>query len=168
MYMECRAHLMSALQTAGLRSKPFTSMKKLGATQEAHVGAVLFEKETFDRSGAKKHYSDQTGAQHKRSKVFSREATFSVIIGDPDPLKTEQMFEAFLGALSKGISIDGNYTSIEVDEAEWVEEDDSILKSKVAVNVKVRFVGGVYKDSDLTKLTGIEIESVRKETQNGD
>ncbi|ADY56893.1 hypothetical protein Sgly_2614 [Syntrophobotulus glycolicus DSM 8271] len=170
MFTECREHLIEKLKGAGIRSKPYTSMKKLRASQEAHIGAVLFEEETFDRSGAKKLYSDQTGAQHKRRKVFSRETTFSVIIGDPDPKKTEEFFEAFLRALDKGIYIDGNYTPIEVVEAEWVDEDDSILKARVAVNVKVKFMGGVYKDTDFAKLTDVEVESVikGKETQDGE
>lgn len=169
MFTECREYLVEKLKEAGIRSKPYTSMKKLKASQEAHVGAVLFEDETFSRSGAKTIYSDQTGAQHKRRKVFFRETTFGVIIGDPDPAKTETLFEAFLRALEKGIYIDGNYTPIEVEAAEWVDEDDSILKAKVAVNVKVKFMGGVYKDTDFAKLTGIEVESVikGKETQDG-
>lgn len=170
MFIECREHLIKKLKEAGIRSQPITSMKRLRTTQEAHVGAVLFEQETFDRSGAKTIYSDQTGAQHKRRKVFSRETTFSVIIGDPDPKKTEEFFEAFLRALDKGIYIDGNYTPIEVEEAEWADDEDSILKSKVAVNVKVKFIGGVYKDTDFTKLTNIEVESVikGKESQDGE
>lgn len=171
MFTECREHLIEKLKEAGIRSKPYTSMKKLRASQEAHIGAVLFEEETFDRSGAKKYYSDQTGAQHKRRKVFSRETTFSVIIGDPDPLKTEEFFEAFLRALDKGIYIDGNYTALEVGDAEWVDDDDSILKAKVAVNVKIKFMGGVYKDTDFANLSGIEVVetvSMGKETQDGE
>lgn len=158
MFVECREHLTQKLKEAGVRSKPITSMKKLRASQEAHVGAVLFEEETFDRSGAKKTYSDQTGARHKRRKIFSRDTTFSVIIGDPDPKRTEEIFEAFLRVMDKGIYIDGNYTAIEVMEAEWVDEEDSVLKAKVAVNVKVKFIGGVYKDTDFANITGIEVE----------
>ncbi len=169
MFTECREYLIGKLKEAGIRSNPYTSMKKLRASQEAHIGAVLFEGEAFDRSGAKTIYSDQTGVQHKRRKVFSRETTFSVIIGDPDPKKTEVFFEAFLSALDKGIYINGNYTPIEVEEAEWVDEDDSILKAKVAVNVKIKFIGGVYKDTDFAKLSDVEVESVikGKETQDG-
>ncbi|PYG86734.1 hypothetical protein LY28_02760 [Ruminiclostridium sufflavum DSM 19573] len=162
MFTECREYLIEKLREAGIRSKPYTSMKKLRTSQEAHIGAVLFEEEVFDRSGAKTRYSDQTGAQHKRRKIFSRETTFSVVIGDPDPKKTEDIFEAFLSALDKGIYMDGNYTPIEVEESEWVDDDDSILKAKVAVNVKVKFAGGVYKDTDFAKLADIEIESVSK------
>ena len=168
MYIECRGYLVSKLQAAGIKSKPFTSMKRLKATQETHVGAVLHEAESFDRSGARTLYRDQEGARHKRRKIFSRTTAFNVIIGDPDPQRTEEIFEAFLRALDAGIDIDGNFTAIEVGDAEWAEDEDSILKSKVAVNVGIKFIGGVYKDTDFARLTDIEIQSVIKEdTSNG-
>jgi hypothetical protein len=160
MFTECREHLSKCLKDAGVKSKIFISMKKLKLSQDAHVGAVLFEEETFDRSGAKKLYQDQTGAQYKRRKLFSRETTFSVIIGDPDPECTEEIFEKFLILLGKGIEIKGNYTAINVLEAEWVDDEDSILKSKAAVNVKIKFDGGIYKDTDFAKIKDIIVDSV--------
>ena len=163
MYIECRDYLVSKLKEAGIKSKPFTNLKRLKTTQETHVGAVLSDKETFDRSGAKMIFNDQTGARHKRRKLFTRDLAFSVIIGDPDPLQTETIFEAFLKALDTGIYIDGNYTAITIGEAEWAEEEDSILKAKVAVNIEVKFSGGVYKDSDFKHLDDINIQSVIKE-----
>lgn len=166
MFLECRDYLIEKLKKAGIKTKPITSMKKLKASMEPHVGAVLFEDETLNRSGAKTIYSDHTGA-HKRRKVFNRDISFSVIIGDSDYLKTEEIYEAFLGTIDKGLYIHGNYTQVEVEEAEWADDEDSILKAKVAVNVKVKFLGGVYKDTDFAKLSDIEIESVRKETQDG-
>lgn len=170
MFTECREYLIKCLKDAGIKSIPFTSMKKLKLSQEAHIGAILFEEETFDRNGAKKQFVDQTGARHKRKKIYSRDTTFSVIIGDPNPSRTEEIFEAFLVNLGTGIDINGNYTAIEVMEAEWADDDDSILKSKVAVNVKIKFIGGVYKDTNFAKLSEIEVESVikGKETQDGD
>lgn len=169
MFTECRNYLIQKLKDAGIKTKPYTSMKKLKASIEPHIGAVLFEGENFSRSGVKTIFRDQAGAQHKRRKVFSRETAFSVVIGDSDPDRTEQIFEAFLTILDTGIDIDGNYTSIEIEEAEWVDDEDSILKAKVAVNVKVKFTGGVYKDTDFAKLTQIEVKTVNmgKETQDG-
>ncbi|EPR07767.1 hypothetical protein [Ruminiclostridium papyrosolvens] len=162
MFTECREYLLTKLKEAGIHSKPYTSMKRLRASQETHVGAVLFEEESFNRSGTKTIFSDQTGERHKRRKIFSRETTFSVIIGDPDPTKTETIFEAFLRIIDSGIYINGDYTPIQVEEAEWVDDDDSILKAKVAVNFKVKFLGGVYKDSDFVKISDVVIESVKK------
>jgi hypothetical protein len=162
MYIECRDYLVAKLKAAGIKSTVITNQKRLKLNQEPHVGAVLIESEQFDRSSAKKMFNDQTGARHKRRQLFSRIPSFSVIIGDPIPERTEAMFEAFLRSLDNGLYIDGNYTSIELGETEWVEEEDSILKSKLAVNIKVIFNGGVYKDSDFVKITDIEISATEK------
>lgn len=159
-FTTCRDYLINKLTVSGIKTRPYTTMKKLSASYEAHIGAVLFATETFDRSGAKKSYTDQTGGRHKRLKVFSRESTFDVIIGDADPDKVESIFETFMTGLDRGIYIDGNYVYIEPGEAEWADDEDSILKSKMAVKVGIRFIGGIYKDSDLGKLTDIEIADI--------
>jgi len=164
MYTECQKYLSGKLKAAGIHSQIITSMKKLQLYQDAHVGAVLFETETFTRSNLKKTYTDEKGDDRKRHKILLRETTFSVIIGDAVPENTERIFEAFLVAIETGLYINGNYTLIEVLDAEWVDDDDSILKSKVAVNVKVKFTGGVYKDILLAKLSGIEVVEIGKET----
>lgn len=159
-FTTCRDYLIDKLTASGIKTKPYTTMKKLTSTYESHIGAVLFSKETYDRSGAKKVYSDQTGGQHKRRKVFSREATFAVIIGDADPDKVEQIFENFMTGLERGIYIDGNYVYIDPGEADWTDDDDSILKSKMAVKVEIKFAGGIYKDTDLSKIPNIEIADI--------
>lgn len=165
MFTVCREYLISKLSQSGLRTKPITSMKKLSQSYETHIGAVLFEEEAYERGDAKRKYIDQTGGQHKRLKLFSRETTFAVIIGDPEPEKAESMFETLIQNLDKGIFINGNYTAIEVGNAEWVDDEDSIIKSKVAVKVRITFIGGIYKDIDLIRVENIDltIESNRKE-----
>lgn len=51
--------------------------------------------------------------------------------------------------LKKGIDVDGNWVNIVVGEADWVEEGDSILKAKVAVQLDITFEGGIYQDRDI-------------------
>lgn len=167
MFAECKEYLIGKLKTAGIQSTPYTSMKKLKLSRESHIGAVLFETDEFTRNGSKRIYKDEAAAQHKRRKVFDRSLTFTVIIGDYEQDKTEVIFENFLTSLDKGLYIDGNYTPLEVVDADWVDKDDSILASKVAVQVKLRFDGGVYKDTDFAHLSDIAIESIEKENQNG-
>ena len=164
-FTTCRDYLIDKLRASGINTKPYTTMKRLSASYEAHVGAVLFSKETFDRSGAKKSYTDQEGARHKRLKVFNREATFDVIIGDADADKVEVIFEKFMTGLDRGIYLDGNYIYIDPGEAEWADDEDSILKSKMAVKIGIKFTGGIYKDTDLGSISGIEIADIsgRKE-----
>ena len=46
--------------------------------------------------------------------------------------------------------------------ADWVDKDDSILKAQVAVQIKIRFDGGVYRDTDFAKVSDVAVESITK------
>ena len=74
------------------------------------------------------------------------------------------MFEKFVSSLDSGIYVDGNYVPIEVEEADWVDKDDSLLKAQVAVQVFITFQGGIYRDTDFAPLTNVRIASVEKNT----
>ena len=54
LYTESKQYLIDKLKAAGIKSKPFTTEKALEKSQESHIGAVLFERETFTRNGSKK------------------------------------------------------------------------------------------------------------------
>ena len=114
---------------------------------------MLFESETLLRNGSKTRYRDQEGAQKKRRKVFDRALAFTVIIGDYTDEAVESMFGAFLSSLDRGIYVNGDFVPIEVEGADWVDKDDSILKAQVAVQIKIRFDGGVYRDTDFAKVS---------------
>ena len=161
-YAESKAYLLAKLKEAGVKSKPYTAMKRLEKSQESHVSAVIFDKETIARNGSKKIYRDQQGAQKKRRKVFDRDLTFAVIIGDYSDDTVEALFEKFLESLDRGIWVNGNLVPIEAEDAEWADEEDSILKARVAVRVMVTFSGGLYRDTDFGPLTNIEIAAIQK------
>lgn len=164
LYAQSKAYLIAKLKEAGVKSKPYTVMKRLEKSQESHVSAVIFDEEAIRRNGSKKIYRDQEGAQKKRRKVFDRDLTFAVIIGDYSDDAVEAMFEKFLESLERGIWVDGNFVPVEARDAEWADEDDSILKARVAVRVMVTFQGGLYRDTGFGPLTNIEIEAVEKIT----
>jgi hypothetical protein len=171
LYTEAKQYLLDRLKAAGLRSNPYTTRKSLEKSQESHIGAVLFEREVCARNGSKKRFRDEEGAKHKRRRVFDRDLTFTVIIGDYSDDSAEAIFERFISSLDPGIYVGGNFVSIDVDGADWVDRDDSILKAQVAVQVSVTFHGGVYRDTDFGPLTRIELVEVErkngKETANG-
>jgi hypothetical protein len=168
MYAESKQYLLDKLKAAGLKSNPYTSKTAMEKSMESHIGAVLFELETILRNGSKTHYKNEEGAQKKRRKVFDRKLMFNVIIGDYSDEAVETLFETFLGSLDQGIYINGNYVPITVEDAAWVDKDDSLLKSKVAVQINISFDGGLYKDTDFAKVSNLEIESVeRTEPTNG-
>ena len=50
LYTESKQYLIDKLKAAGIKSKPFTTEKALEKSQESHIGAVLFERETFTRN----------------------------------------------------------------------------------------------------------------------
>lgn len=147
MFAECQKFLIEALKEAGIKTPPITSMKKLNVYSESHVGAVLFEEETLSRSGSKTIYRNERGDQQKRRRLLDRSLTFEVIIGEYTAEKAEKIYKDFLLNIEGGFYIDGNFTETEFLGADWVEKDDSILKAQVAVQVKVKFNGGMYRDT---------------------
>ena len=159
LYGECKQYLINKLVGSGLKSKPYTTEKALEKSQESHVGAVLFESEAVLRNASKTYYTDKEGERTKRRKIFDRNLTFHVVIGGYTDDEVETMFETFLKNLDRGIYVDGNFVPIEVEGADWVDKDDSILKAQVAVQVTVTFSGGLYKDTKIAPLAGAEIES---------
>ena len=74
----------------------------------------------------------------------------------------ETIYESFLEQLPSGIYVNGIYVCMEPDEAEWMDEKDHILKSKVAVQLLVLCNGGVYIDTDYLQTDKVDIQ-VRKE-----
>lgn len=162
LYTQAKAYLVEKLKEAGLKTKPHTTMKSLSRSMESHVGAVLSGTEAIARNGSKTIYKDQEGAQHKRRKLFDRNVTFQVVLGDYSDDKVETMLEAFLASLDRGIEVDGNFVPLEVDGVEWDMEEDHPLKAEIAARVSVTFQGGVYKDTDFRKVKEIILEAVEK------
>lgn len=144
-----RDFLVQKLKDAGLHGKIHESMKSLKNCNEVHVGAVLRTEENFTRSGSKKRYTDQQGQRKQRNKLFERITKLHVVIADTDEAKVEKILINFLKDISKGLEVDGNWVDIEIGEADWVERDDSILKSKIAVEFDVTLTGGIYTDIDV-------------------
>lgn len=144
-----RDFIVQALKDAGIHGKIHESMKSLKNCSETHVGAVLRTGERFVRSGSKKRYTDQEGQRKQRNKLFERTTELHVVIADSSEEKVEEILTSFLKIIGKGLPIDGNWTGLEIGEADWVEGDDSILKSKIAVEFDITLTGGVYTDTDV-------------------
>lgn len=145
-------YLIDTLKKSGIKSQVYTNMKKLRQGNEPHVGAVLRNGEIFTRSGSKRRFVDQEGRQKRRIKLWDRSTSLHVVIADTSEEKVEEILETFLRNLKKGIDVDRSWTNIVVGEADWVEEGDSILKAKVAVQLDITFEGGIYEDRDMKKM----------------
>ncbi|MCM1258425.1 MAG: SON protein [Roseburia sp.] len=159
-----RDFLVQALKDAGIRGKIHESMKSLKNCNELHVGAVLRTGESFVRSGSKKKYTDQQGHRKQRNKLFVRTTNLHVVIADTDEEKVEEILTNFLKGISKGFGVDGNWTGIEIGDADWVEKEDSILKSKIAVEFDVILTGGIYTD---TEIIAVELGNIEGHLDRG-
>lgn len=142
-------YLINTLKESGIRSQIYKTMKKLKQANEAHVGAVLKNGEAFERSGSKKSYTDQEGRRKRRAKLWDRKTSFHVVIADTTEEKVEEILDKFLRKLKKGMDVDGNWVDIKVGDMDWVEDDDSILRAKVAVQFDITFEGGIYEDREI-------------------
>lgn len=162
MFVECQNELIKALKAAGVSKEPFISRKKLVSTAESKVSAVLCEEETVERDRQSKIYTGENGTHLKRSRIYKREITFLVIIGDYTNDAIEQVYEKFLQVLPKGIYVDGNYTSIAATDTDWVGEKDHVLYAKVSVQIKVTCSGGLYKDTGMAQIKDVDLK-IRKE-----
>ena len=162
LYTQAKAYLAGKLKEAGLKTKPYTTMKSLSRSMESHVGAVLPGTEMIARNGSKTIYQDQEGAQHKRRKLFDRNVTFQVVLGDYTDDKVEAMLEKFLAALDQGIEVDGNFVPLAAESVEWSTEEDHPLKAEVAVTVNITFRGGVYRDIGLHRARDYRLEDIGK------
>lgn len=169
MYPECKQYLIQRLKAAGIKSNPYTSLKKLQLSKESHIGAVLLQNESIVRNGSKTIFIDAEGARHKRRKLFDRQLSFNVVIGDYTDEAVEAILERFLQSCDTGFYADGNYVSVTPVGVDWVEEDDSILKAQIAAEINVTFDGGVYRDTGFAPVNELEIEAVTngKEPANG-
>lgn len=148
-----REYLIKKLKEAGIKSQVYTSMKKLKMAGEMHLGAILHNGDTFERTRKKRIFFSDTGEKMCRTTYLLRNSSFNVVISDPDELKCEEILNTFLDLIGKGLYVDDNWVEIEIGEADWVEKDDSILKAKIAVQIELTFQGiRTYKDESVKNM----------------
>ena len=144
-----REFLVGKLKEAGIRGKVYESLKDLKNSNSIQVGAVLRVGESFVRSGSKKRFDDNEGRRRQRNKLFERTTVLHVVIADSDEDKVDHVLTNFLSLISKGFPVDGNWVDIEVGGADWLEKNDTILKSSIAVELDVTLKGGIYTDTEI-------------------
>lgn len=155
-------YLKQILTDAGVSGTIHESVKTLKNCDSVHVAAVFRMGETFTRSGSKKIYIDQDGQRKQRRCLFDRITVLKVCIADSNEEKVENTLTQFLKRVSKGVPVDANWVDIRIGDVDWVDEGDSILRSKAAIEFEVTFTGGIYVDVDLQKVRIGEIEPVQR------
>lgn len=144
--------LMDKLTESGIKTKVQTSLKQLKNCNDTHIGAVLRIKESFSRSGSKKRYTDKEGQRKQRNCLFERKTVLKVVIADSKEEKVEDVLSTFLTKIGKGLVENQNWVDLEIGEVDWIDEGDSILKSKIAIEFEITFTGGIYVDVPLKQV----------------
>ncbi len=147
--MTKKEYLETSLKNGGMTGRIYQSVGEMKHAQGTFYGAVLRGKDTPTRSKSKKFYRDQEDCSMLRRKHYDCVTEYNVIIAAATEEKAEEVLEGFLVCLGKGfIDDNGNWVGIEPDEADWVDEDDSVLKAKVAVQVIIKCRYGIYTDAE--------------------
>lgn len=147
-----KEYIKEVLKQSGIKSQIYTSMKKLKASNETHVAAILLDGETFERSNSKKKFVDEDGTIKVRKKLFQREIRLRVVISDNSEEKVEEIAEHFLKQVGTGFILNKNWVDIWIEEAEWLFEGDHILKGKAAVELKITLKHGIYQEEDMKQV----------------
>ncbi len=147
--MTKKEYLEAALKEGGMTGRIYASVKELKHAQGTNYGAVLRGKDKPTRSKSKKYYKDEEDRSMLRHKPYDMETTYNVVIAAATEEKAEEVLEGFLKAVGRGYYDDGgNWVAVEPEETDWVDEDDSVMKAKVAVQVAVICRYGLYIDTE--------------------
>lgn len=161
--MRKKDYLEKALKNGGMKGRIYKSVKELKHAQGTHYGAVLRVKDNPARSTSMKKFVDQEGASKLRKKLYECETTYNIVIAAADEEEAEQILEGFLVRLEKGFYDErGNWIGVTPKETDWVDEEDSVMKSKVAIQMEVVFTYGIYRDDDMGQ---IKIGSIHAEKE---
>ena len=92
-----------------------------------------------------------------------------MVLAAADEEKLEELLEGFLTKLERGFYDDGgNWVDVTPVETDWVDEDDCVMKAKMAVQIKVVCKYGIYKDvAAWTSPEGTEMELTTGKDEDG-
>lgn len=145
--MTKKAFLEAALKAGGLTKTIYTSLKQLKHAAGTQYGAILRISDKPVRATSKKTFKDQQGASIIRRKLYICETVYNVVLVAADEDTLEKLLEGFLTSLERGYYDDnGNWVEVTPEETDWVDEDDCVMKAKMAVQVKIVCKYGIYKD----------------------
>jgi hypothetical protein len=162
MLAECMDFFEKHLKDSGIKSRVYRTEKRLLNANESHIGAVLFQGEKWTPCKVTREF-EKDSVPMKRTKIWERVTTLSVVIGDYTMPSCVKVFDEFMKTLPKGFYLDENWVGFEVKDVDWAEDEDSLLKSKTAVQILITCEGGMYVDTPFVTLKSIDL----KEEQHG-
>lgn len=154
-----KTYIEEILKKIGLSGRIYTSLKELKQYSGAELGGILASEEKFNRNGTRAYVS-KDDKECIRKKVWDRDTNILVVLAGKTETETDEIMVEFLKSIDSGIDDkNGNWVSIECQKGDWVEDMDSVLRNKMAIQLLITFKGGVYKDSEITKISNIKVES---------
>lgn len=167
--MTKKAFLEAALKAGGLTKTIYTSLKQLKHAAGTQYGAILRISDKPIRATSKKTFKDQQGASFTRRKLYTCETAYNVVLVAADEETLEKLLEGFLSNLERGYYDDGgNWVDVTPEETDWVDEDDCVMKAKMAVQIKVICRYGLYKDvATAVSPEGVEMIFATGEDEDG-
>lgn len=156
--MTKKEYLTNALKNGGINGRIYESLKELKMSHGNRYGGILRVSDKPTRSAHKKKFKDQSGVAKLRRCLYGCITTYNVIIAESTEEEAEKILYGFLSNLDRGYyDDDGNWVKVTPVATDWVDEDDSVMKAKVAIQVEVIFEYGIYRDEETGKMPEIEI-----------
>lgn len=156
MLNECLAYLeQRLLSVMGENTPCFTRLAELKISAASRVCSAIPDSDVITFSGANAYNLD---TKTNDVKLFDRVITVGVVIGERNTEALEPLFEAFLASLDESFVHAGHTVGITLGEAGWMDEKDSLIKAKLAVEIPIIFTGGIYRPKRHGKIETINIE----------
>lgn len=152
--MTKKEYLTEAIRAAGVKGNIYTKLKDMMYDNGIHFAGLLRSTDTAERAKSRKKYEEE-GSTMVRRKYYNVATVYNIVLVDVDEEHLEVLLENLLVSLGPGFDDgDGNWVSIEAGEADWVDEHDSLLKAKLAVELPVTCRYGIYRDmsADMPKI----------------
>lgn len=163
--MTKKEYLTGVLRGAGVKGTIYGSLKEMAADGGSHYAGILRGTDKPVRAKSKRTYVDKEGVTMAREKLYDVETVYTIVIAAQDEAGLEKLVEAFLRSITPGYDDGaGNWVSVELGAVDWVDEKDSILKAKLAVEIPVTIRYGLYDDVRLARMEGTPgIQAEREE-----
>lgn len=153
--MTKQEYLTNVLRQSGMKGTIHSSLKSMKHDNGVHYSGILRCTDAPVRAKPKKIFTDQEGSRAIRRKYYDMTTVYNVVMADQNEAKLERLVEGFLVNLGKGYDDgDGNWVGAEAGRVDWVDEEDCVLKSKIAVEIPVTFTYGIYKDVKAVRIPG--------------
>lgn len=161
--MTKKQYLTGVLRSAGITGTIYDSLKRMTEDEGTCYAGILRCSDKTARAKSKTTYG-QGAVTMGRFKLYSVETKYRVVITEYDEEHLETYVEEFVKNLSKGYDDgDGNWVGVECGEVDWVDEQDSILKAKLSVEIPVTFTYGLYRDVPVGQMNGQPAVGLEKE-----